>query len=189
MNNRLVYSMWAALCLLASPAAAQFSVTQPAGATPISIRAANDFATRAFQDPWDMNQRTDVGWWTFGGDTAAVVNFKNPTVANGVFTGSMTGSAAGVYLLESPLPPTTPGGQATPAGKTGQQFPIDASTYTHLVYRMNSTIGGATQFIWSTNSWAQDMTFALESPAPTSTVVRPGWKIYDVDLTSIPNLV
>src|SRR4051812_1183766 len=111
MKSRVLYALFvSALC--ASPAAAQFTVTAPAGVTPISLKAANDFATRAFQDPWDMSQRTDVGWWTFGTDTAAVINFKNPTVANGVFSGSMTGSAAGLYLLESPLPPT-PGGLPT----------------------------------------------------------------------------
>ena len=33
---------------------------------PLSVASAEDFATRTFQDPWDMNERTDFGWFLNG---------------------------------------------------------------------------------------------------------------------------
>jgi len=185
MKSRILHAV-AALCLLARPAAAQFTVTQPSGT--IQVKSAEDFPTRAFQDPWDMNQRTDVGWWTFGSDTAIAANFQNPTVANGVFTGTQGTASAALFLLDTPLPPTLPGGMATPAGKTGQQYPLNAAKYTHLVYRMSSTAGGVSQYVWSTQSWAEDMTLAFEN-AQSTTVVQTGWKIYDVNLASLNNIM
>ena len=35
---------------------------------PPNVAAAEDFATRSFQDPWDMNERTDFGWFLHGAD-------------------------------------------------------------------------------------------------------------------------
>src|SRR3954471_4177942 len=120
MKTVLSYVVLASV-LFVSPVAAQtFNVSQPAAGT-TNVKSAEDFPTRAFQDPWDMSQRTDVGWWTFGTDTAIGFNFQNPTVANGVFSGTKpTQGAAALFLLESGLAPT-PGGSATPVGKTGQQ--------------------------------------------------------------------
>jgi hypothetical protein len=185
MKKILLYVL-AASCH-AAPAAAQFTITAPTSATPISVRAADDFATRAFQDPWDMSQRTDVGWWTFGTDTSIAVNFSNPAVAGGVFSGTNPNAAAGLYLLESPLAPT-PGGSAAPVGKTGQQYPIDAGYFTHLVYRMSSTQGGVSQYVWSETDIYADQTLAVEQ-TQSATVVHPGWKIYDVPLTSLSVLL
>ena len=45
---------------------AQISVTAPSGTN--TVEAARDFATTAFQDPWDMSQRTDLGWFIHGVD-------------------------------------------------------------------------------------------------------------------------
>ena len=55
------------LCLFVCPvmASAQGTITLGGAA---SSKAGEEFATKAFQDPWDMSQRTDVGWWLFGTD-------------------------------------------------------------------------------------------------------------------------
>ncbi len=184
MKKKLLYAFLASV-LSAVPAAAQLTVTNPVGQ--ISVKAADDFATRAFQDPWDMSQRTDVGWWLFGNDFPPS-NWTNPTFANGLFSGttSASGSAARLFMLESGLQPT-PGGQASPIGKTGQQFPIDANKYTHLLYRMSSPIGfqdtgnpnNLSQFIWSTNTIYDDQTLGVNKQ-----VIRD-MAIYDVDLTKL----
>jgi hypothetical protein len=104
MKSRILYAL-AAVCLLARPAVAQYSNISLT--TTVPVKSAEDFPTRAFQDPWDMSQRTDVGFWTFGTDTSIGLNFKNPTVANGVFTGTQPGGTASsaLFLLDSPLPP------------------------------------------------------------------------------------
>ena len=169
--------------LYAVPAAAQLTVTNPVGQ--INVKAADDFATRAFQDPWDMSQRTDVGWWLFGNDFPPS-NWTNPTFANGIFSGTTSGSGARLFMLDSGLQPT-PGGQASPIGKTGQQFPIDANKYTHLLYRMSSPTGfqdtgdanNVSQFIWSTNTIYDDQTLGVNKQ-----VIRD-MAIYDVDLTKL----
>jgi hypothetical protein len=179
--KKLVLYVVSALVVCAVPAAAQVA---SAPTTTVNVKAADDFATKAFQDPWDMSQRTDVGWWTFGTDTAIGVNFQNPTVAGGVFSGiKAAGAPAALFLLESGLAPT-PGGSATPVGKTGQQYPINTATYTHLVYRMNSSVAGVSQYVWSKGTIYDDMTVGAES-VQSSTVVQTGWKVYDVNLTSL----
>jgi hypothetical protein len=78
-----------------------------------------------------------------------------------------------------------------PAGKTGQAYPIDTTKSSHLVYRMSSTVGGVSQYAWSTHSWGEDLTLAFETDtnAHPATVVQPGWKIYDVDLSALPGVI
>jgi hypothetical protein len=182
MKKNLFYAVLASV-LYAVPAAAQLTVTAPAGQ--INVKAADDFATRAFQDPWDMSQRTDVGWWLFGNDFPPS-NWTNPTFANGLFSGTTAGAGARLFMLESGLQPT-PGGQASPIGKTGQQYPIDANKYTHLLYRMSSPTGfqdtgdpnNVSQFIWSTNTIYDDQTLGVNKQ-----VIRD-MAIYDVDLTQL----
>jgi hypothetical protein len=180
--KKLVLYVVSAFVLYASPAAAQYSNVSPTSGT-VNIKAADDFATTAFQDPWDMSQRTDVGWWTFGTDTAIGVNFQNPSVAGGVFSGTKPGAPASLFLLESALAPNS-AGQTTPIGKTGQQYPINANTYTHLVYRMNSNVSGVSQYVWSRNTIYSDQTIGVEV-AQNATAVVTGWKVYDVDLSAL----
>jgi hypothetical protein len=183
MKKSLLYVCLASM-LHAVPAAAQFVVTQPS--TQTNVKAADDFATTAFQDPWDMSQRTDVGWWLFGSDFPPS-NWTSPTFSGGVFTGTTAGAGARLFLLESGLAPTL-GGSATPIGKTGQQFPINANKYTHLLYRMSSPTGfqdtantsNLSQFIWSTNTIYDDQTVAA------SKEVIKGNAVYDVDLRTLP---
>src|SRR5262245_42282301 len=172
------------LLYVSSAAAQGITVTAPASQT--NVKAADDFATTAFQDPWDMNQRTDVGWWLFGTDNPPS-NLISPVFANGVLSATTgPGGGARLFLLESGLAPS-PGGGATPAGKTGQQFPINASKYTHLLYRMSAPLGFndtgdpnmVSQFIWSTNTIYQDQTLGVNKQ------VIKGAAIYDVNLAAL----
>ena len=66
----------------ASRASAQITVTLGG---PGAVASANDFATTVFQDPWDMNQRTDVGWWLNSVDQP-YAGFTTSTFANGLFS-------------------------------------------------------------------------------------------------------
>lgn len=185
MKSRILFTL-AVVCFLARSAAAQpFVVSTPAAGT-TNVKAADDFATRAFQDPWDMNQRTDLGWWLYGTDAPAS-NFANPTFSGGIFSATMSGGGARLFLLDSDLVPESPATATVPTGKTGGQYPIDATKYTHLVYRMSSSVAGVSQYIWSNKSISQDQTLGLEI-AQNQTAVQTGWKIYDVNMTSLsPN--
>jgi hypothetical protein len=108
-------------------ASAQITVTAPAANE--TIRAADDYATLAFQDPWDMSQWTDLGWFTFGVDQPPS-NLSNIAFTNGIF--SATTSTTGNFWL---LDPNVPG--STSIGKVGSVFPIDSTKYRRFLIRMN----------------------------------------------------
>ena len=77
MKKTLLFGLSAVM--LSAPAFAQtFTITLADTAGTIAVKAADDFATRAFQDPWDMSQRTDLGWWTFGNDYCHRGQFCEP---------------------------------------------------------------------------------------------------------------
>src|SRR6266487_2514892 len=84
MTSRIGYLALAAACLASTPAAAQITVTAPA--TTVNVTAAKDFATAAFQDPWDMKQNTDLGWhiWSIDAPPTGLgsVAFNQPATSN-----------------------------------------------------------------------------------------------------------
>ncbi len=86
-RNRSIHhriSLLAGLSLaFACSASAQITVTAPAANE--TIKAADDFATETFQDPWDMSQMTDLGWFTYGVD-APVSNLTNIAFSGGIFS-------------------------------------------------------------------------------------------------------
>src|SRR5262245_47712281 len=86
-------------------------------ATAEVIRPADDFATQTFQDPWDMNQRTDIGWYTFGVDSPPS-NLQNMTFLNGIFTALSANADPNFWALDTGSP------DAAPFGKNGESFPI-----------------------------------------------------------------
>src|ERR1700726_5119511 len=65
-----------------------------------TIKAADDFATQAFQDPWDMSQMTDLGWFTYGVD-APPSNLTNIAFSGGIFSAR---TAANVSTSTGVLP-------------------------------------------------------------------------------------
>ena len=106
---------------LATAAAAQITITAPPAGT-TTVGPADDYATRAFQDPWDMNEYTDLGWLTLGNDQPAA-NLSNISVSGGVFSANPTNGDPNFWLLDTFIP-----GSAA-LGKVGRNFPIDASKY------------------------------------------------------------
>jgi len=151
-----------------------------APATTDVVRPADDFATQAFQDPWDMNQRTDIGWFTFGVDNPPS-NLQNPMVANGIFSAVSLNTDPNFWVLDTGVP------SAAPNGKNGESFPIDASKYKRLLIRMNlsgpglsSATPGSLQLLWSNNTLYQ----AGGISTTPGYLVRPGWWIYSIDLTA-----
>src|SRR5258706_4785390 len=115
-------------------ASAQITVTAPA--VNETLRAADDYATQTFQDPWDMSQWTDLGWFTFGVD-APPSNLSNISFTNGIFSAT-TGTGGNFWLLD----PNVPG--SAPVGKIGAVFPIDSTKYRRFLIRMNLSGAGLT---------------------------------------------
>src|SRR5437667_919707 len=115
------YLAFSALLFMgAFSAFAQITVTAPA--VNETIRAADDYATLAFQDPWDMNQWTDLGWYTFGIDQP-YSSLTNINFSGGIFSATSTTSNPNFWLLDT----YTLGSE--PLGKIGSLFPIDSVKY------------------------------------------------------------
>ncbi|HEY6390479.1 MAG TPA: hypothetical protein VIX89_04325 [Bryobacteraceae bacterium] len=156
-------------------ASGQITVTAPA--VNETIRAADDYATQTFQDPWDMSQWTDLGWFTFGVDSPPA-NLSNISFTNGVFS-TTTGSVGNFWLLD----PNVPG--SAPIGKIGSVFPIDSTKYRRFLIRMNLSGGTLTNpppadqyayFIWNL--------YGSQSTSSAFPVYSGQW-IYSVDIPTL----
>ncbi|OGD20673.1 MAG: hypothetical protein A2W03_02830 [Candidatus Aminicenantes bacterium RBG_16_63_16] len=166
----------------AASAFPQISVSSPS--TRDALKACSDYADEVLLDRWDMNERTDLGWRIFNTVEMPQSYLTNITFQNGIF------SAQTVY---------TPGGPADYSdvniaildsaylysamlGKTGKNFPIDASKYTRLALRMYLSPGSAGktgQLFWSKNT--------IYNGSSVSSVfdVYDNWFIYIVDIPAL----
>jgi hypothetical protein len=158
----------------ASTAAAQsIIVTAPASPTPVA--AANDYATTVLQDPWDMNQRTDLGWFVNSVDyppsgfSSTIFNFSTS-----IFSG-VVAADPNVWLLETAF------AGAAPVGKIGANFPINADRYRIAAIRMRVPTSAYFLFMWSTNSIFDPPGLQVSNVVLTTT----GWRIYFVDLATL----
>src|SRR5690606_32350643 len=113
----------------------------------VEVKEGDDFATDVLGNPWDFNERRDIGWeqgWT---DSSINVN-------GGVWTG--TNSTSGAWMM--PLYPghkdnlyadPLPGDRSLP--KLGFTNRIDTSKYYHLSYRINSSSRSNFAIYWEHN--------------------------------------
>ncbi len=160
-----------------SPSFVHAQMIQNIGAQ--AVAPANDFATRAFQDPWDMNERTDLGWWVNGVD-APTPGFNEPvSFSGGVFTGVTNTTDPSFFLLESGNP------NAAKLGKIGLNYPIDANVYKIIAFRMSvTTSGSAVQFYWNRQTIYDGTTTQAGTGGTTGTTA--GYRIYMFDLSTLP---
>ena len=164
-----------ALYLLAYPT---FSSAQTIGTIGTSaVRSGDDFATRAFQDPWDMNERTDLGWWVNGADDPAHGLQNPPAFSGGEFIATSTNANPNVFLLETGNP------NAARLGKIGLNFPIDASTYRYIAFRMSVGTNNNVQFIWNRETIYDATTTTAFNVGTTL-----GYRIYLVDLAGLQTI-
>ena len=141
----------------------------------LSVASAEDFATRTFQDPWDMNERTDFGWFLNGSDPP-LPQLSNVAFTGGIFSAT-TGNGPNLFLLETGNP------NAASLGKTGTVYPIDANTYHLFAVRMRIDPNTPTQ---ATLSWNRtnlyDGTFTTSN---TFNVTPAVWRTYLIDLQTL----
>ncbi len=161
-----------ALCVCTATAATSQTVTSIG---PPNVKAAQDFATQAFQDPWDMQQRTDFGAFLDGTDEPQP-NWSGISFANGVFSAVSSNNDPSVFLLDTGNP------HAARIGKTGSNFPIDANTYKVLAMRMNvNHPGSQMQLFWNRDSIFDNSLTVLTPDFLTSQAFR----IYLMDLSQM----
>jgi len=159
------------VCLVVYPKILAAQTVTSIGAS--AVAAGGDFATKAFQDPWDLSQRTDLGWWIFGVDQPAS-GLTNVQFANGEFTATTTNAGPNVFLLDTGNP------NAAKIGRIGTNYPIDAGTYRFIAFRMSVTTASFAQFIWNRDTIYDGTTTTAFNVSTT-----PGYRIYLVDLTTL----
>lgn len=137
-----------------------------------AVKGADDFATAAFQDPWDMSQKSDLGP-LLGSSDQPLSGFTSIAFTGGVFSGTTTRADANVWLLDTGNP------NAAPIGRIGTNYPIDTATYKVLAVRMNVQ-NSAQMFVYAWHGNIYQTSPALIA----SPVTTPGYRIYLVDLSA-----
>src|SRR4051794_7500389 len=82
-NDLRAVLVWAAL-FAAVPAGAQTLTSGPAVDTVVT--PAHDYAATQWQDPWDMKQRTDIGWFTWAVESESLSGMTSKGMTS--YTGS-----------------------------------------------------------------------------------------------------
>jgi len=170
--RRIVYIGSLLVGLAAAPAGAQITVTSPAGGAN-AVASANDYATTVLQDPWDMSQRTDVGWFVHSVDFP-LAGFSSVNFANGMFSGTVTADP-NIWLLETAF------AGAAPVGKFGVNYPINANQYRIASMRLCVPTAGYMLFFWTTNTMFDTPGLQVSNAVTTSA----GCRIYFVDLATL----
>ncbi len=175
--SRIFLSSLCLVGLLVPTAVSAQGVTGITLQGPTSVSAANDFATNTFQDPWDMNERTDLGWWLNSLDSPRH-GFASSSFGGGLFTGVVDGDPntdPNVWLLESNT------NNLARTGKNGSAFPINANVYRFFAMRMRVSQAGAMNFLWSSQT-IYDPPGLQPSQGVFTTA---GWRIYILDLATM----
>jgi len=152
-------------------------VVKPDSAGNETIPASRDFATEVIGDPWDMNERTDI----FFEMTRDKGGFPNLSLSNGVLSGTNNKTDANIWIM-------FPGHVSSQMlGHTGVQYPIDATRYRRLVFRMylseNIQQTDFLQIFWYTHgNFGQNPLTGWGATKFLTT--HKGWHTYDIDLPS-----
>ena len=117
----------AALLLLFPASLFAQTVTAPSGT--VTVPTSGDFFASAFQNPIDMNDRTDIGWFAWGNDQPHA-NLSGLTISSGILTGTASSNDPNIYLLDTGNP------VSVVRGRRGDVQPIDAARYRTLAIRM-----------------------------------------------------
>lgn len=175
-----------ALVAASASAATAQSLTLTNGPTTgqTTILPAKDYASYAWQDAWDMDKRTDIGWLTWGVDQPGnqMVSKQMTSCTSGItgcqtFQFLPTENAQPLFFL---LDTWQPG--AAPLGKLGVRKPIQTSQFKYLLIKMRmqnavssgsyGSVGGPPQFVVY---WSRDTIYRVNgdgSPRPNGGILR-----------------
>jgi hypothetical protein len=144
----------------------------------------DDFATFHMGDPWDMEQQTDLQLFRTHDSF-----FQNERFVDGVFAGNMTRGDGSEYIM--PLYAGAVDHDALRIGKIGYTYPIDASHYRYLTFRMyfNGPVCHTGIVRWSEDDTRTEAVSGVSNgfyvPPKPCEDKPPGWEIYVLDLKTI----
>lgn len=176
-----IFFLFSLLCslILFFPLAAAQDITLSAPASPLSLPEGDDFATQILQNPWDMNERRDIGW-------------------EQEYTGHSIGVADGIWQGQSTLPAyvlplfhgynvalwaeSLSGDKSLP--KMGHRYPINASKYSFLSFNMKHSDRSSMYLYWSSRESGKDWPDGSNrlgfGDSPFS-----GYRLYSFDLATL----
>jgi hypothetical protein len=172
IRRLLAAVMLGALALVAlphggtTPAAASpndtITVTSPNNTT---IAESDDYATQSLADPWDMSNPDDIDY---------VDHMVNMSFNNGIWSATTTAQTPGIFFQYQQVPNSIT--YITEAN--GVNHPISHSRYSHLRFRMYTSVADQMLVHWYNSSSG--------APAGNSNIVasQVGWHIYDIDLNA-----
>jgi hypothetical protein len=167
----------AALTRAEAAATPTVTVLSPSGAAADTIGEGEDYFTQVLHDPRDMNQYTDMSWQTSG--------LHNISVANGVWsaTTSNTNGYSEIFPLYPGFSFKPTGGSddqsVAEIGKTGWNYPINASKYKQLSFRLKAPTDASAADNWWHASYT-NVSFTSESGHLESDYIAPSdsWQVY-----------
>ncbi|HEY4689896.1 MAG TPA: hypothetical protein VIK33_11320, partial [Anaerolineae bacterium] len=113
---------------------ATITVLSPSGGAGDVVAEGEDYFTWVLGDPRDMNEHTDLMWQEFG--------ISGISFANGLWTGTTANSHGGQSRIWSLYPGFTQG-SVSEIGKIGWNYPIQASKYKQLSFRLKAPSSGS----------------------------------------------
>ncbi len=158
------------LCALLAGVTAHAAIKVSSPSSAETVKAAEDYATATFQDPWDMNENTDLGYFIWDVTSGSKSNMSNVKFNNGIFSASSTTTDPNISVLETALPGTCQ------LGKVGANYKIDASKYKVFAIRMKLNKDHNGMLLWSRNTIYKDYSYS----GVFST--HSGWAIYIVNI-------
>lgn len=155
--------LWLKPAVAHDVAAFSVAITLPDNAV---IAEGDDFATRVLRSPWDMSAPPYPDFPTVLGN----IDRSSFTVSGGQWSMYTTNPDPRINIH--------PTGLAQPALNVGSRFPIDASHYVLLSFRMCSNMAGQGQIFWFYDQTFTKFAYSYFFP------VISGCRIYVVDLRS-----
>ncbi len=136
MGQRVTFLIFG--CVLAVSAAASAQTFTISSKTSDSGPAAKEFAAEVIGDPWDFNEASDyVYTYSLNDDGSGGPAFNAmPDISGGVLHGIVHGATPKVCIQHEGIP-----GAFNLVGRNGIHFPIDASRFRRLSFRMKRAIG------------------------------------------------
>ncbi|MFN8391574.1 MAG: VCBS repeat-containing protein [Bdellovibrionota bacterium] len=136
----------ASLAMTGSTSAQTLELTAPAA--PVSAAEGDDFASSVLENPWDMNERRDIGYEE---------NFDGRSIqsSGGVWSGVNAGPGGYIFPLfggfsGSLLSEGLMGDRELP--RFGANHPVDSSRYTLLSYRLRHSARSTLAVYWTNKS-------------------------------------
>lgn len=176
--------------LLTCNALAQ-SITLTGPSVSSTLKEGDDFATRVLQNPWDFNERRDIGWEE---------NFAESSisVANGIWSGTNSAVAGVLFPLFPSFKGTIvnePLAEDKSIPKFGIKHPIDAAKYNRLCYKLKNNGRTAYAIYWAKDPnqpeyWPDGSNQGASAdqyyPAPYYQPIKhSGWNIYCFDMLNL----